>query len=352
MDRRRRPRAGRAIIAFGLLAGTIVDHYDRRKVYLAALTGQACCATLLAIQGFLTHFPVAGVLLLVAGESCFVALGGPAARTFVSRLLPEYQRAAGLALTHISFQAAMLVGPAMGGLVLAALGVGGCYLIDAITFGLAFLGAVGLPAMRPDGGPLRPGLRGVLDGLAFLGRHRIIRAALITDLAATVLSMPVSLFPLVNAERFHDDPRTLGLFLSAIGVGGLLASTFSGTFTRTRHLGPVMLTATGAWGGALALFGLVPNAWVGIAFLVVAGAADPTSVIARGTLVQSHTPAHLLGRVSAAEQIVGQAGPDVGNMRAGLVARLASGPFALLGGGLLCIATVAIVAATNRELRA
>ena len=339
------------VIAFGLFAGAIADRADRRKVYLIAVSGQAFCATLLAVQGFLGHVPAAGVLLLVAAESCFVAVGGPASRTFVSRLLPESQLAAGLALNHISFQTAMLMGPAAGGLVLAGLGVGGCYLIDAVTFGLAFLGAFGLPAMRPDDGTSRPGLRGVFDGLAFLTRHRVVRGALLTDLAATVLSMPISLFPLINAQRFGNDPRTLGLFLSAIAVGGLLASTFSGTFTRMRRLGLVMLTGSATWGAALALFGVVPSAWLGLAFLVVAGAADTISVIARGTLVQSHTPNHLLGRVSAAEQIVGQAGPDIGNMRAGVVARLTSGPIALVSGGLLCLATVAAIAVTTRQLR-
>jgi len=339
------------VIAFGLLAGSIVDRVDRRKVYLVAQTGQASCATLLAVQGFFWHFPAFAVLLIVAAESCFVTVSGPAARTFVSRLLPESQLAAGLALNHISFQAAMLIGPAAGGLVLAWLGVGGCYLVDAISFGLAFLGAFGLPAMPPGGDSARPGLGGVLDGLRFLIRHRVVRAALLTDLAATVLAMPISLFPLVNAERFGNDPRTLGLFLSSIAVGGVVASVFSGAFTRHARLGLIMLASSATWGLALALFGVLPGAWPGFGCLVVAGAADTISVVARGTIVQSCTPDHLRGRVSAAEQIVGQAGPDVGNLRAGLVARLTSGPIALLSGGLLAAAVVALVGATTRELR-
>ncbi|NKQ55172.1 MFS transporter [Amycolatopsis sp. K13G38] len=339
------------VIGFGLFAGSVVDRADRRRVYLAAQTGQAICALILAVQGFLGHFPVYGVLLLIAAESCFVTVGGPASRTFIPRLLPESQLPAELALNHISFQAAMLIGPAVGGLVLAWLGVGGCYLIDAITFGLAFLGAFGLPPMPPDRDAARPGLGGVLDGLRFLISHRVVRAALLTDLAATVLAMPISLFPQVNAEKFGNDPRTLGLFLSAIAVGGVLASVFSGTFTRRSRLGLVMLVASATWGAALALFGVVPGAWLGLCCLVIAGAADTISVVARGTIVQAGTPDHLRGRVSAAEQIVGQAGPDIGNLRAGLVARLTSGPVALLSGGLTCLAAVALVGATTRELR-
>jgi len=339
------------IIAFGLFAGSVVDRVERRKFYLVMTTGQAVCSVLLAVQGFFGHLPVLAVLSLVAIQSCFVAGGGPASRTFVSRLLSKEQVAAGLALNRITFQAAMLLGPALGGLVLGWLGVGGCYLIDALTFAVGFYGAFGLPKMPPDGAVSRPGLRGVADGLAFLVRNPVVRGALLTDLATMVLSMPISLFPLINAERFGNNPRTLGLFLTAIAVGGVIASAFSGTFTRLPRLGLVMLAGSVTWGAALALFGVSANPWAGLGFLVIAGAADTVSVVSRGTIVQLHTPDELLGRVSAAEQIVGQAGPDVGNTRGGLVAGATSGMTALVSGGLLCVAAVALIGASTPGLR-
>ncbi|MFG2093262.1 MFS transporter [Streptomyces sp. NPDC048612] len=339
------------LLALGLFAGSLVDRVDRRTVYLITTIGQAVCVALLALQGLFGHLPTAGVLSLVAAQSCFAAGGGPAARTFLPRLLPEQQLAAGLALNRISFQGAMLTGPALGGLIVGGLGVGGCYLIDALTFAAALYGACGLPRMAPGDEPARPGLRGVADGLAFLVRTPVIRGALLTDLATTVLSMPISLFPQVNAERFGNDPRTLGLFLTAVAVGGVLASLFAGSFTRLARPGLVMLGGAATWGTALALFGLAADPWTGLAFLAVAGAADTVSVVSRSTLVQLHTPDALLGRVSAAEQIVGQAGPDLGNMRGGLVADATSGTAALVSGGLLCIGAVALVGATTPGLR-
>jgi predicted MFS family arabinose efflux permease len=143
-----------------------------------------------------------------------------------------------------------------------------------------------------------------VHGLRFLVSSPTVRAALLTDLAATVLSMPMSLFPLINAERFGNNPRTLGLFLTAIAVGGVVASAFSGTFTDLPRPGLVMLGASAAWGVALALFGLTPNPRIGLAFLALAGAADTVAVVSRSTIVQLHTPDALLGRVAAAEQIV------------------------------------------------
>ncbi|MCX4632380.1 MFS transporter [Streptomyces sp. NBC_01443] len=339
------------LIALGLFAGSLVDRVDRRKFYLLMTSGQAVCSLLLALQGFFGRIPAAGVLGLVALQSCFVAGSGPTSRTFIPHLLPKQQLAVGLALSRIAFQGAMLLGPVLGGLVVGGLGVGACYLIDALTFVAAFYGAFGLPKMEPGDEPARPGLRGVLDGLVFLGRTPIIRGALLTDLAATVLSMPISLFPLINAERFGGNPRTFGLFLTAIAVGGVAASLFSGTFTRFPRPGLVMLGGSATWGAALALFGASSNRWAGLSFLVVAGAADTVSVVSRSTVVQMNTPHDLLGRVSAAEQIVGQAGPDIGNMRGGLVADASSGAAALISGGLLCLGAVAWVGATTADLR-
>lgn len=339
------------LVALGLFAGSVVDRVDRRRFYLFTTGGQAVCSLLLALQGFLQNVPAGGVLALVAAQSCFAAGGGPASRTFIPHLLPKRQLAAGLALRRIAFQGAMLAGPALGGLIIGGLGVGTCYVIDAATFCTALYGAFGLPPMVPGGEPSRPGVRGVLDGLAFLTRTPVIRGALVTDLAATVLSMPISLFPLINSERFGGSPRTLGLFLTAMAVGGTVASLFSGTFTRLPRQGLVMLGGSAAWGGALVLFGMSPDPWTGLAFLVLAGAADTVSVVSRGTIVQTHTPNELLGRVGAAEQVVGQAGPDLGNMRGGLVADATSGTAALISGGLLCLGAVAVVGATTPGLR-
>ncbi|MFD7814026.1 hypothetical protein ACFV6E_13895 [Streptomyces sp. NPDC059785] len=243
------------------------------RSYLAA-GGQALCALLLALQAFLGHVPAAGVLGLVALQSCFVAGGAPASRTFLPHLLPARQLAAGPALRRIAFQGAMPLGPALGGLIVGGTGVGACYLIDAAVFGAASYGAAGLPQTKSEGEPARPGLRGVLDGLAFLGRTPVIRGALLTDPATT-----------------------------------------------------------------------------GLALLAVAGAADTVSVVSRSTVVQLHTPPELLGRVSAAEQIVGQAGPDIGNMRGGLVVAASSGAAALVSGGLLCLGAVSVVGAATADLR-
>ena len=339
------------LIVLGLFAGTLVDRLERRRIYLVTTIAQLLTATVMASQLVIGRVPVGVLLALVAVQASFGATAGPVARTVLPHLLSRDQLAAGLALNRIGFQGAMLLGPALGGVIVGTWGVGVCYLVDALSFLAALYGVLGLPHLRIEAAA-KPGLRGVRDGLTFIAATPVIRGALITDLAATVLSMPISLFPVINAERFGNNPRTLGLFLTAIAVGGVAASLFSGTFTRLPRHGVVMLCGSAGWGIALLLFAFSPAAWPALVFLAVAGAADTVAVVSRSTIVQLHTPTELLGRVSAAEQIVGQAGPDLGNLRGGVVAQLTSPVVSLASGALLCVAAVAAVAGTTPGLRA
>jgi predicted MFS family arabinose efflux permease len=339
------------MIVFGVVGGTLADAVDRRRLVLFTTLGQILVAGLLAAQALAGLGSLAVLLGLVALQSAGSALGAPARRTFAARLLPADQVGAGLALANLSFQGAMLVGPAVAGVIAAGWGVGACYAVDALTFLAALYGVVRLPPLPPDGEVARPGLRAVVAGWRFIGSRPVLTGAFLSDLLATVLAMPIALFPGVNADRFGGGPQTLGLFLSAIAVGGITAGLASGAVTRARRPGMVMLGAAGVWGLALAAFGIAPSLWLVLGCLAVAGAADTVSVISRGALVQLATPDEYRGRVSAVEDVVGMAGPYLGNFRAGLVAGVTSAGFAAVSGGLLCVLGIVAVATTNRALR-
>ena len=339
------------MIVFGQVGGALADAVDRRRLVLVTTLGQMAVAGVLAAQAFAGLDSLAVLLALVALQSAAGALGAPARRTFAARLLPADQVGAGLALFNLGFHASMLVGPAIAGVVAARWGVGACYAVDTLTFLAALYGLVRLPPLRPDGGLARPGLAAVVAGWRFIAGRPVLAGAFLTDVIATVLAMPIALFPVVNADRFGGDPQTLGLFLSAIAVGGLAAGLASGAVTRARRPGLVMLVAAAVWGGALAAFGAAPSVWLALGLLAVAGAADTVSVISRGALVQLATPDAYRGRVSAVEDIVGMAGPYLGNFRAGLVAGATTAGFAAVSGGLLCVLGITLVAATVPGLR-
>ena len=337
-------------LVFGVIGGGLADRIDRRRITLVTTAGQLVAVAALAAFTLAGVEHLALVFALVAVTAAGGALGAPARRTIPARLLPPDQLPAGLALQSLSFQGTMLAGPALAGLVLGVGGPGAAYVVDAASFAVALLALWRLPTLLPRDTPSDRD-DAPLAGLRLIRREPVLRGSFQIDLAATVLAMPVSLFPLINHDRFDDDPRTLGLFLSALAVGGLVAGLLSGATTRARHPGRVQLTAAAVWGLALAGFGLVGSPGLTFLFLGVAGAADVVSVVTRGAMVQGVTPDRFRGRVGAVEHVVGVAGPELGNFRGGLMAGLTSASTALAIGGAAATAAVAAVALVNRPLR-
>jgi MFS family permease len=339
-------------VLLGLAGGSLADVVDRRRIAIAATAGQMFIVALLAVQAEAEVDSIWLLYLLVALLAAFSAVGAPAWRSFPARLLSPQLLGGGLALSHLGFQAALLLGPVLGGLLIAQAGISTAYLVDAATFAAPLYAAWRLPRMLPaqEPGKQRPQAL-LMGGLQLVARRPLLRGALLTDVCATLLAMPVALFPAINEERFGGDPATLGLFFSAIAVGGISAGALSGFATRASRTGNVLLIAATGWGLALAGFGVAQPLWVALACLSLAGAADTISVICRGTIVQLATPDSFRGRVNAVDHVVGVSGPDLGNFRSGLVAGATSPTIAAASGGLMCVAAIGLLALTHPSLR-
>jgi MFS family permease len=331
-------------LAVGLLCGPVVDAIDRRKLVVVTSTCLAMVSAALTVQAYAGLDLLWLLYALVAVQSSLAAVDRPARNTFVPALLPPGQLAAGLALNRASFQVMMTAGPALAGLVTAAphLGLRACYLADTLSFAAALYGIARLPAMRPSG-TARPGPRAVAEGLGFIRRSQVIGGAFLADLAATVFALPVALFPAINAERFGGDPRTLGLFTTAIGVGGLVSAAFSGPVGHIVRQGRAMLVAVAIWGGAFAGFAVAPGLWLTLGLLAVAGAADAFTVVFRGAIVAAVTPDRLRGRVMAADYVVGAGGGQLGDLEAGAVAAVTTPVISALAGGLATVAAALVI---------
>lgn len=327
-------------LAGSLAGGTLADTYDRRRVLLVAAFGQILAVFGLALHaaGLLGGVEHTGpVLLLVAVNAATAGMGAAARRSMIAPLVSRDLLPAAVALGSLTFHAAGLVGPALAGLLLGAWGLTVTYTLITACAVLAFAAVLLLPAVPPPAG--RGVSRNLLtmtwEGLRYVTRPGAIRGAFGTDLFATLLAMPVALFPMINDYRLGGDPETLGLMASAMAVGGTLAGVFSGHITRSQRLGVIQMAGAAVW--SLAIVGLAfgPGLVSVMAALAVAGAADTVSVIARGALVQLRIPESRRGRVTAVDDAIAVAGPDLGNARAGAVASVLGAPAALaLGGGL------------------
>jgi MFS family permease len=331
-------------LLLGPFGGALSDSFERRRLVLVTTTALAATSLALFAQAWAGNRRV-WLLYLIAGmQATLGTISGPARRTFMPRLLPRDLIPAGAALSMMAMHTAMLCGPLLAGLIVPVGGLKACYAVDALTFLAAFYGVFRLPTMRPEGGPSgRPTLAGVAEGVRFVLSSKVLTGVLLADISATLFAMPVALYPAINAERFGGSPRTLGLLGAGLAVGGIVGSVFSGPLGRVRRPGLGVLAAGAAWGAALAGFGAVHSLAPTLAFLVLAGIADVTSVVLRTTIIQLATPDHYRGRVNSLEIMVGANVPQVGNFRAGMVAEATSPGFSAALGGILAAVGAAVI---------
>ena len=328
---------GAPLIVLGLFGGSFADAVDRRLLVLITNWGSIVVSALLAAQAFLGLGLLWPLYVLVAVQALLGGIGAPARRTFVPRLLAADQVGAGIALNQLSFQLGMMAGPALAGVVTAAGGLRLCYLADVMSFAVTLYALSRLPPMPPQGGTTRPGVAAVLEGLRFIRRRPVLAGVFLADLDAMVLGMPFALFPALNEAHFGGTAQTLGLITAAPAIGGLAGSALSGRVGQLSRPGRTLLTCVMVWGLAVAGFGLAHVLWLGLALLVLAGAADTTSVIIRATIVQVATPDRFRGRVTGVDFVIGAGGPQLGNFRAGAVASVTSPGASAIGGGLATV---------------
>jgi hypothetical protein len=241
-------------------------------------------------------------------------------------------------------QLTMVVGPAVGGLLLGAFGAGTVYALDAASCLGMVAAAQALSPQPPQGGRREPVLRSIGAGLGFVRRSQALVGSFVIDLAAMTFGMPRALFPVLSLTVFHAGAEGTGLLAAAVSAGATVAALTTGWLERARYLGRITMGAVAVWGVAIAAGGTMGSLWPAAALFAVAGAADSVSAVCRTTISQSVTPDHMRGRMSAVFSLVVASGPRLGDVEAGSVAALVTPRVSVISGGLACVASVVAVA--------
>ena len=340
------------LITLPLLGGVLADRADRRRVLIATQSGLAACSLALALATQLGYNELWILYALTAVSASFSAFDQPARGSLVPTLVERSELPAAIALNQMLYQTAAVVGPAIGGLVIASFGVAAAYWVDTITFGAAIAAAIAIKAPRQVVAVPQSIVESLVEGVMYVLRQRLLFSTMVLDLAAMFFGSIRALMPFYAEQVFKVGAAGLGLLFAAPGVGALVAVLTSGWVSRVRRPGVAVLVAVCVWGIAIAAFGLVTGELfiLGLVLLAIAEAADVLSAIFRHTILQGVVREELRGRLTAMNGLFVIGGPNLGQVRAGAVAALASPPFAVVSGGLLCVLSAIAVAFWAPEL--
>lgn len=342
-----------AILIFALGGGAIADAMDRRRLLLMTQAGLAAVSAILVVLALSGAPPVSALYAVAFASAAMAAVDSPARTSAVPRLVPPHRLSSAIALNQLGFQATTVVGPAVGGVLLATVGLAGAYVVDVATYGVAMLAVLAIRPLPPVGEIARVTLGAVRDGLAFAFRRRVILSTFAVDLVAMIFDMPSALWPVLALDVFRVGPAGIGLLAAAPGAGAFLGALLSGWVGRVERVGWAVIAAVAVWGAAIVAFGLSTFSFaLALFFLGVAGAADVLSAVFRSTLVQLETPDALRGRVTALHILVVTSGPRLGDVEAAAVAALAGAQVSVVSGGVLCLVGLVAVVRLFPELAA
>jgi ENTS family enterobactin (siderophore) exporter len=341
------------LIALSLFGGALADRFDRRRLLLVAQVALVMVASALAAAALLGTPPLWLLYVLAGLSTAAAAIERVTASAMVPNLVgPERLRGA-LALTFGLYNVTMVVGPALGGVLISATGVQGAYIADAVTCAGMVAAAYAMSPHPPDrdGHEERePIFRSIATGLRFVRGERALVGSFVIDLCAMTFGMPRALFPVLSLTVYHAGATGTGALFAAVAAGASVAALTTGWLEHARWLGRIVLTAVAVWGIAIALAGVTTSIVVAIVLLATAGAADSVSAVCRTTISQTLTPDRLRGRMSSVFSLVVASGPRLGDIESGAVASLATPRLSVVSGGVACVVSVGIIAAAFPDL--
>ena len=335
-------------------AGYLVDHLRRRTIGMVACLGLAFTAAVLtaialgwipttAADGSVRTWPIYAAIAFTGVARAFL---GPVYNALFARVLPRDQFARGAGVGSVVFQLGLVLGPAIGGVLIGWAGKDVAY---ATAMVLAVGAALAVGVLRVTEPPVllqrAPVFASIREGLQFVFGHQILLGALALDMFAVLLGGAVSLLPAFITEILDYGPQGLGILRAMPALGAVTVGLWLARRPPTRNAGRLLLFAVAGFGLCIIGFGLSTHFWLSAFFLLCSGLCDGVSVVLRSTILQLATPDAMRGRVSSINGLFIGSSNELGAFYAGSMARLLGLVPAVVLGGFM---TMAVVGATSR----
>lgn len=332
------------LLLFGIMGGVIADGQDRRRTLLITQVILLLTSAALAILTMTGGISLVAIYAITFVSAAVGAVAQPTRQALIPSLVPRAALANAMTMNIFAFNVALVVGPAIGGLIIARVGVSAAYLVDVVSF-FAVIAAV--LALRPSvvQVPMRlSGLAAAVEGVRFLRRSPVLLGVMSVDFVATFFGASTVLMPIFADDVLGAGASATGYLLAAPAAGAVAGSVVMGSVRSPDRPGRGVLISVIAYGACITAFGFSTSLPMAMLFLAGSGAADAVSMALRHTVRNLMTPDALRGRIAAAHSTFAMGGPQLGEVEAGAVAALAGVRASIGAGGILTILATLFIA--------
>jgi len=331
------------MLFFSLIGGQIADTKDRRRILIASEAIMGICVLVLMLNALQSQPSIALIFLSTIIMQATNGFHSPALGALLQKVVNAEDYGAIGALGSLRSSAAMILGPALGGILVSQFGVASAYIFDVVSFGLSLALLLRLsPDLRTTEKvvwKISAFFNNIKEAFTYALRRQELLGTYFIDMAAMTFAFPLALFPEMSKDWGGADAA--GMLFSAMSVGALLMAVLSGWTHKIKRQGMMVIMAAALWGIAIVGLGFSTYLWLAVFWLVLAGAFDSLSGIFRGVIWNETIPNDLRGRMASLEMISYMSGPLLGNARAGWMAAQQGWHTAIsLGGAISFIAVI------------
>jgi MFS family permease len=325
-----------------LMSGHVADRFDRRRIVRTCQGLEALIAVAMAVASLSGRINPEHIFVFVALIGATRAFETPTLQALLPSVVMPRQLPRAVALSSSAVQAAIIIGPAIGGFAYVA-GPGVVYAMSATLFAIAAVLVSGLTLRQPPQRQTTPvSVKTLFAGFAYIRSRPVLLGAISLDLFAVLLGGATALLPIYARDILHTGPWGLGLLRSSPAIGALATGLWLAHHPLNRRAGKIMFGAVAVFGAATLVFGVSHWLPLSMAALVVLGASDMISVVVRSTLVQLDTPDDMRGRVGAVNSVFIGASNQLGEFESGVTAALLGPVGAVILGGVGTLLVVAL----------